>query len=244
MSNQKTVTPYGGQPEEKKKEVAEMFDNIAPKYDFLNHLLSMGIDKLWRRKVVKIIRSHQPKHILDVATGTGDLAIALMNAGPEKITGIDISAEMLEVAGKKVASARLENKISLQLGDSEKINFPDDSFDAVTVAFGVRNYENLKRGLSEMHRVLMPKAPLVILEFSKPKNRFFRWIYFFYFRNVLPLIGKLVSKDSRAYTYLPESVEAFPDGADFIDILKETGFNTVKSTPLTFGIATIYTAVK
>ena len=244
MSEQNTVTPYGGSQDEKKQEVASMFNNIAGHYDFLNHFLSVGIDKLWRKKVVKIIKSYQPKHILDMATGTGDLAIALTKANPEKITGVDLSKGMLEVGQKKVKDLGLQNQISLSLGDSENILFDNEHFDAITVAFGVRNYENLDQGLSEMYRVLKKDAPLVVLEFSKPRNWLFRKIYFFYFLNVLPFIGRLISKDSRAYTYLPESVKAFPDGEVFESKLKSTGFKSVKTRQLTFGIASIYEAVK
>lgn len=244
MSNTKVVTPYSGEQNEKKKEVASMFNNIAGNYDFLNHFLSMGIDKLWRKRVVKIVSKFQPKHILDVATGTGDLAIALLNAKPDKITGIDISEGMLEKGKIKIKELGVEDKIRLEYGDSENIHFEDQTFDAITVAFGVRNYQNLDKGLQEMYRVLKPDAPLVVLEFSKPSNWLFKQIYFFYFCNVLPFIGKIISKDSRAYTYLPESVRAFPDGSVFANKLKEAGFKTVKCTSLTFGISTIYEAVK
>ena len=244
MSNSKVVTPYGGDQNEKKNEVASMFNNIAGNYDFLNHFLSMGIDKLWRRKVVKMVKNVQAKHVLDVATGTGDLAIALLKANPDKITGIDISVGMLEKGKEKIKELKVDNIIHLEKGDSENIHFEEGTFDAITVAFGVRNYQNLDKGLSEMYRVLKPNAPLIVLEFSKPTNWFFKQIYFFYFCNVLPFIGRMVSKDSRAYTYLPESVKAFPDGSVFVNKLKETGFKTVRCTPLTFGISTIYEAVK
>lgn len=244
MSNTKVVTPYGGEQNQKKQEVASMFNNIAGNYDFLNHFLSMGIDKLWRRKVVRIVKKAKPTEVLDVATGTGDLAIALLKAEPKKIIGIDISEGMLEKGKEKIKDLKVDQKIHLEYGDSENIHFEDNRFDAITVAFGVRNYQNLDKGLSEMYRVLKPNAPLVVLEFSKPSNWFFKQIYFFYFCNVLPFIGKLISKDSRAYTYLPESVRAFPDGSVFANKLKEAGFKTVKCTSLTFGISTIYEAVK
>lgn len=244
MSNTKVVTPYGGEQNQKKQEVASMFNNIAGNYDFLNHFLSMGVDKLWRRKVVRIVKKAKPTEILDVATGTGDLAIALLKAEPKKIIGIDISEGMLEKGKEKIKDLKVDQKIHLEYGDSENIHFEDNRFDAITVAFGVRNYQNLDKGLSEMYRVLKPNAPLVVLEFSKPSNWFFKQIYFFYFCNVLPFIGKLISKDSRAYTYLPESVRAFPDGSVFANKLKEAGFKTVKCTSLTFGISTIYEAVK
>lgn len=244
MSNTKVVTPYGGEQNQKKEEVASMFNNIAGNYDFLNHFLSMGIDKLWRKKVVKIVKKVKPTEILDVATGTGDLAIALLKAEPKKIIGIDISEGMLEKGKEKIKDLKVDQTIHLEYGDSENIHFEDNRFDAITVAFGVRNYQNLDKGLSEMYRVLKPNAPLVVLEFSKPSNWFFKQIYFFYFCNVLPFIGRMISKDSRAYTYLPESVRAFPDGSVFANKLKEAGFKTVKCTSLTFGISTIYEAVK
>jgi demethylmenaquinone methyltransferase / 2-methoxy-6-polyprenyl-1,4-benzoquinol methylase len=244
MSDHNFVTPYGEEKGAKKEQVATMFNNISGNYDFLNHFFSMGIDKLWRKKVVKMLEQVRPKRILDVATGTGDLAIAALDANPEKVIGIDISEGMLEKGRKKVSSAKMDARIELQYGDSESIQFPNHYFDAVTVAFGVRNYQHLERGLSEMNRVLKPGAPLIVLEFSKPQNWFIRQLYYFYFCNVLPFIGKLVSKDPRAYTYLPESVRAFPDGEVFAGKLKEAGFKKVECTPLTFGISTIYRAEK
>ena len=244
MSDHSTVTPYGEEKGAKKEQVATMFNNIAGNYDFLNHFLSMGIDKLWRRKVVKMLKQVKPQHILDVATGTGDLAIAALGANPQKVTGIDISEGMLEMGRVKIKSRNLDKRIELRYGDSEAIDFPNAHFDAITVAFGVRNYQNLDKGLAEMHRVLKPGAPLIVLEFSKPENWFFKQLYYFYFCNVLPFIGKLVSKDPRAYTYLPESVRAFPDGKVFVQRLKDAGFKTVECTPLTFGISTIYRAEK
>jgi len=244
MTDPTVVTPYGGDKNAKKAEVASMFNNIAGNYDFLNHFFSMGIDKRWRKKVVRIVGKLRPQRILDVATGTGDLAIALTAVRPEKIIGIDISEGMLEKGRQKIMDQSLSNVIALQYGDSENIHFEDEQFDAVTVAFGVRNYQNLEKGLSEMHRVLKKGGVLVVLEFSKPSNWFFRQAYYFYFFNVLPFIGRMVSKDSRAYTYLPESVKAFPDGSVFAGKLKEAGFKTVKCTSLTFGISTIYEAGK
>jgi demethylmenaquinone methyltransferase / 2-methoxy-6-polyprenyl-1,4-benzoquinol methylase len=244
MSSTAPVTPYGEDKGSKKDQVAVMFNNIAGNYDFLNHFFSMGIDKLWRRRVVKMLKAEKPQHILDVATGTGDLAIAAMGAHPSKITGIDISEGMLEKGREKVKNLHLDATITLQYGDSEAIAFPDNHFDAITVAFGVRNYQHLEKGLEEMRRVLKPGALLLVLEFSKPRNWFIRQLYYFYFCNVLPFIGKLVSKDARAYTYLPESVRAFPDGEVFAGKLKDTGFKTVECIPLTFGISTIYRARK
>lgn len=238
------VTPYGENKGSKKEQVAVMFNNIAGHYDFLNHFFSLGIDKLWRKKVVQLLKAEKPKNILDVATGTGDLAIAAMDAAPENVTGIDISEGMLEIGREKVHRLRLDEKIRLQYGDSEAIDFEDNTFDAITVAFGVRNYQNLDQGLREMYRVLRPGGTLLVLEFSQPRNRLFRQLYYFYFCTVLPFIGKLISKDPRAYTYLPESVRAFPDGEVFAERLRMNGFKNVTCTPLTFGISTIYQARK
>lgn len=243
MSDTKTVKPYD-ETSGKKEQVATMFNNISGNYDFLNHFLSMGIDKLWRRKVVKMLKNEHPRLILDVATGTGDLAIANLGASPEKVIGIDISNGMLEMGREKIKKLNLNDKIELLNGDSENIQFPDQSFDAITVAFGVRNYENLDKGLAEMARVLKTGGTLIVLEFSKPTNWFFKKLYYFYFCNVLPFIGKIVSKDPRAYTYLPESVQVFPDGEKFAAHLKGAGFKTVECIPLTFGISTIYRAKK
>lgn len=237
------VTPYN-QSTEKKKQVAEMFNNIAHKYDFLNHLLSMGIDKLWRKKAIKLLRSNNPKHILDIATGTGDFAVESLKLNPTKIEGIDISQGMLDMGIKKMKENGYDSIINLSLGDSENIKFQDETFDAITVGFGVRNFENLEQGLSEMKRVLKTNGTAAILEFSKPRKFPIKQIYNLYFLNILPAIGKLVSKDARAYTYLPESVNAFPDGKDFETILLKVGFSEVKTYPLTFGIASIYIATK
>src|SRR5690554_517633 len=244
MKNIEDITPYGGTQSDKKGEVAQMFNNISARYDFLNILLSMGIDRIWRRKLAKEIKQHQPINILDVATGTGDLAVALVRTKAKKIVGVDISEGMLEVGKKKIAQLNLEKTIELQVGDSEQLAFEDESFNAVTVAFGVRNFQNLEKGLSEIYRVLKPQAPLAILEFSKPTNWFYRRIYFFYFNNVLPFVGRMISKDARAYSYLPESVHAFPDGLKFKQILKNVGFKKVKLKKLTFGICTLYVAIK
>lgn len=221
-----------------------MFDNIAARYDLLNHVLSLSIDKGWRKKVVKMASEGEPKLILDVATGTADLAIALKNAAPDKITGIDISAGMLEVGREKIEKKGLSKLISLEQADSENLPFPDNTFDAITVAFGVRNFENLKKGLSEMQRVLKPGGRLLVLEFSQPQKFPFKQIYNFYFKNILPTVGKLISKDSRAYTYLPESVQAFPYGEAFMKIMSECGYQKGRRIPVTFGIATIYEGLK
>ncbi|PTM04782.1 MAG: bifunctional demethylmenaquinone methyltransferase/2-methoxy-6-polyprenyl-1,4-benzoquinol methylase UbiE [Bacteroidetes bacterium] len=239
----KEVKPYN-EAGSKKEQVAEMFDNISERYDLLNHLLSLSIDKGWRKKVVKMASEGEPKLILDVATGTADLAIALAKAHPEKITGIDISAGMLSVGRTKVAKKNLSSLITLEQADSEDLPFPDATFDAITVAFGVRNFENLEKGLAEMLRVLKPGGRLLVLEFSQPQSFPFKQIYNFYFKFMLPTIGKLVSKDSRAYTYLPESVQAFPYGDAFSKIMTKVGYENGKRIPVTFGIATIYEGKK
>lgn len=239
----KEVKPYQAEGS-KKEQVAEMFDNISERYDLLNHLLSLSIDKGWRKKVVKLVSAKKPKLLLDVATGTADLAIALEKSHPEKITGIDISAGMLEVGRKKVAAKGLSQMITLQQADSENLPFEDNTFDAITVAFGVRNFENLEKGLSEMYRVLKPGGHLLVLEFSQPQGFPMKQLYSFYFKNILPTIGKMVSKDSRAYTYLPESVQAFPHGKAFMDIMEKCGYKKGVRIPLTFGIASIYEGLK
>lgn len=234
------LTPYDT-GESKKQQVATMFNNVAGTYDFLNHFFSVGIDKLWRRKLVKLIGIRQPKLILDVATGTADLAIAETALKPEKIIGIDISEKMLDVGREKIKSYP---SIELQLGDSENLQFEDNTFDAVSVSFGVRNFENVPAGLSEMRRVLKPSGKVYILEFSKPGNWLVQKLYYFYFCNVLPFVGKLVSKDARAYSYLPESVRLFPDGQKFVELLQQAGYKNIECKPLTFGISTIYIGEK
>lgn len=238
------VIPYKTKDSTKKEQVAEMFNNISPKYDFLNHFLSLGIDILWRKKAIKQLKQDAPKHILDVATGTGDFAIEALSLDPNKVIGVDISEGMLAYGKEKLKKKGLDNKIELQLGDSEKLNFSDNYFDAVIVSFGVRNFENLETGLGDILRVLKSDGKLVVLEFSKPKIFPFKQIYNFYFQYVLPTIGKLVSKDSSAYTYLPESVQAFPDGKDFLQILDKIGFKNTLCKPLTLGISSIYVAQK
>ncbi len=238
------VTPYQGSSNNKKEQVEQMFDNIALKYDFLNHFLSLGIDKLWRKKAVRLLKNYQPKSILDVATGTGDFAIAARKTNAEKIVGFDLSEKMIRVGEQKVKRLKLDHLIQFQKGDSENMPFGDESFDAITVAFGVRNFENLEIGLDEFFRVLKPGGVAVILEFSKPKHFPFKQLYKFYFFKILPFVGGLVSKDASAYSYLPESVMAFPDDHDFLSILIERGFDTAIQKRQTFGIATIYLAVK
>lgn len=224
----------------KKQQVENMFDGIAHKYDFLNRLLSFRIDILWRKKVVNILKSYQPKNILDVATGTADLAIALLPLNPESITGIDISAGMLAIGEQKIKEKKLTHIIKLQKADSENLPFRDEEFDAVTVAFGVRNFENLNKGLSEIYRVMKQNAPFVILEFSKVKKAPIKQLYTIYFQYITPFVGKLFSKDSQAYGYLPNSVEVFPEGEEMCVILQNVGFKKVICKSLSFGIASIY----
>jgi len=228
----------------KKDQVAQMFNRISGKYDFLNHFLSLGIDKGWRKKAIRTLKDIQPKTILDIATGTGDLAIASLSLNPDQVTGIDISEGMLAIGKKKVADQNLSDKISLAYGDSESLAYPEGSFDAITCAYGVRNFEHLEQGLREMYRVLKKGGKIAILEFSKPKQFPVRQFYAFYFRYILPNLGKAVSKDKTAYTYLPNSVALFPEGAAFCNILTKCGFSMAKAQPLTFGITTLYTAQK
>ncbi|MBA3827346.1 MAG: bifunctional demethylmenaquinone methyltransferase/2-methoxy-6-polyprenyl-1,4-benzoquinol methylase UbiE [Taibaiella sp.] len=229
----------------KKGQVADMFNNIASKYDFLNHFLSLGIDKGWRKKAIAAIAATNPSNILDVATGTGDMAIAAAKKiTPKKITGIDIADQMLEVGRKKITAANLDNIIHLQTGDSEALPFADKQFDAVMCAYGVRNFEHLQQGLQEMYRVMKPGGKVVILEFSHPKSFPVKQLYSFYFKYILPVVGKMVSKHSRAYTYLPESVMAFPEGRVFCAQLEACGFKNATARPLTFGVTTLYTAIK
>lgn len=221
-----------------------MFNNISRRYDFLNHFLSLGIDRGWRRKAIRLLEPLHPRQLLDVATGTGDFALEGLRLNPEKITGVDISEGMLEVGRKKILKRGLGDKIELLSGDSENLPFEENKFDAVTVGFGVRNFENLEKGLQEIHRVLKPGGMLVVLEFSKPVRFPFKQLYNIYFKAILPRIGSLVSKDSSAYTYLPESVAAFPDGKKFEDILTRVGFKNTACKSLTFGISSIYTGRK
>lgn len=240
------VTPYQSADQRAKKEqVAEMFDNIAHSYDQLNHLLSFGIDILWRKKAIKMIRGLKPQRLMDVATGTGDFALEAARMGVDaQIVGVDISKGMLEIGREKVRKRGLEKQIELKYGDSENLPFENNYFDVYTAAFGVRNFENLENGLTDMLRVLKPGGTGLILEFSKPASFPFKQLYWFYFRVILPTVGKLVSKDNRAYSYLPESVKAFPQGEDFLTIMRSCGYQNCKKRPLTGGIATIYTGEK
>jgi len=239
-----TVVPYKQDKSAKKDQVARMFDNISGNYDFLNHFLSMGIDISWRRKAIQLIAPIEPKKILDVATGTGDFAIEALKLNPELVVGVDISEGMLEVGRKKMKDRKLDDQVHLQYADSENLPFEENKFDAVIVAFGVRNFENLEKGLAEMLRVVRPGGRVVILEFSKPGKFPFKQLYNFYFKFVLPKIGRWVSKDSSAYTYLPESVQAFPDGEAFVKILNQLGYKNTACKPLTFGISSLYIGIK
>ena len=241
MSN---VKPYSDSDLTKKQQVEQMFDNISGKYDLLNRILSMGIDVSWRKKVVKSVKKQNPKTILDIATGTGDLAIAMAKATDAKITGFDLSAGMLEVGKRKIAEENLQDRIEMIQGDAEKMPFADDSFDVITVAFGVRNFENLKKGLDDIYRVLKPGGKLIILEFSQPQAAPMKQLYSFYSRYILPRIGKKISKDQSAYTYLPDSVKAFPHGDEMKKILKNSNFVEPFDKKLTFGIASIYESLK
>ncbi len=238
------VTPYKDSTLGKKEQVTQMFDTISGNYDNLNRVISFGIDIKWRKKVLKIVSDKKPKVILDIATGTGDLAILMAQTNAEKIIGLDISAGMLEVGKKKVEEKNLANVIELVLGDSENMPFEDNYFDAITVGFGVRNFENLEKGFAEILRVLKPNGVFVILETSVPDKFPYKQGYNFYSKNILPLIGKLFSKDNDAYGYLSESAAAFPYGEALNNILRKTGFIDVVAMPQTFGVATIYSASK
>lgn len=219
-----------------------MFDQISHRYDFLNHFLSLGIDKLWRKKAVKILRSFNPDTVLDVATGTADFAIAALDSGATEIVGIDISEGMLNVGREKVK--KYNGRIRLERGDSEHIQFTDQTFDAIIVAFGVRNFENLQKGLTEMNRVLKPGGHLIVLEFSKPSAFLVKQVYNFYFKYILPFWGNMLAKHKTAYSYLPESVMAFPEGEQFVTELKKAGYSSAENRPLSFGISSIYIAQK
>lgn len=232
--------------DERNQEIMEMFDSIAFRYDFINHLLSFGIDRIWRKRAIRAISRicSDAGRILDVASGTGDLAIAAMRIDPHHVTGIDISEKMLQEGREKIKRLSLQNRIDLLQGDSQKIEFDDDTFDVVMVAFGVRNFSDPLKGLSEMYRVLRRKGAVMVLEFSMPSGVPFRQLYRFYFLRILPVIGKLFSRNDFAYTYLPGSVMGFPVGKHFIDLLEKAGFRSVKQEKLSGGIASIYTGLK
>jgi len=240
----KVVKPYKSSDKSKKEQVAQMFDNISHKYDFLNHFLSLGIDRIWRRKAIKILKKGNPGSILDIATGTADFAIEAIALSPKKIVGVDISEGMLEKGKKKINKLELDNIISLSYGDSENLPFDNESFDAITVGFGVRNFEDLNKGLNEIKRVLKKDGQLAILEFSKPKKFPVKQSFYLYSKFLLPFFGRLFSRDKSAYTYLPASVEAFPEGEQFKNILAENGFSQINLKSLSGGIATIYSAIK
>ncbi len=239
----KSVTPYQSDTS-KKEQVKTMFNNIAGRYDFLNRVLSLRIDVYWRNKAIRALKKYKPQQILDVACGTGDFTIAALKTGAKSVIGVDISVQMLEVGKVKIKNKQLDNRIQLLEGDSENLQFTENNFDACTVAFGVRNFENLQKGIDEIYRVLKPGAPIVVLEFSKPKSFPFKQGYNFYFSTILPAIGRLVSGDSRAYTYLFESVSAFPEGDAFIQYLKNAGFKNCTCKRLSLGICSLYIAEK
>ncbi|WP_190811382.1 bifunctional demethylmenaquinone methyltransferase/2-methoxy-6-polyprenyl-1,4-benzoquinol methylase UbiE [Flagellimonas sp. S3867] len=240
----KKVKPYKDSDLGKKEQVRQMFDTISEDYDGLNRVISFGIDLKWRRKVVSILTKKAPKNILDIATGTGDLAIAMISTGAEKIVGLDISPGMLDVGKTKISAKNLQNTIEMMIGDSEKLPFDDNSFDAITVAFGVRNFENLEKGLSEILRVLKPGGSFVVLETSVPTKTPFKQGYRIYTKYILPTIGKIFSKDRSAYAYLSESASVFPHGEAFNNILDKIGFIGIENKPQTFGVASIYVATK
>lgn len=227
-----------------KVKISSMFNDIAPKYDFLNHFLSLGIDKRWRRKVIKLLSKKQYDKIIDVATGTGDLAVDLFKLKPNKIIGIDIAEKMVEIGNQKIQKKKLTEFIELKTGDSLEISYDDNTFDVATCSFGVRNFEDLNKGLTEIHRVLKIGGKIAILEFSNPKNKIIGFIYRFYFNNILPFFGRLFSKNNFAYKYLPQSVVVFPNREEFTKILDKVGFKKTSYKNLTSGIACIYIGVK
>ncbi len=223
------------------KAVTEMFDNISPRYDFLNHLLSFHIDKIWRRKTSKLVASHHPTAILDVATGTADLAIRMAkDTASANITGVDLSEKMLEIGREKITKKKLDQRITLEIGDASRLSFPDNSFDAVTVAFGVRNFENIEKGIFEMFRVCKEGGTLAVLEFSRPKSFWIKGPYNVYSKRILPLIGRILSGHRNAYHYLPSSIEHFPDAETFVKMMEQSGFREVKKRTFSGGIVTLY----
>ena len=238
------VTPYKNSELGKKDQVEQMFDKVSKNYDFLNRVLTFGIDISWRKKVVKVIAKNNPKQILDIATGTGDFAIMLAKLNPEKVIGLDISQGMLDMGIEKIKNKKLDGLIDMIQGDSENMPFEDNSFDAITVGFGVRNFENLDKGLQEIKRVLKPNGVLTILETSQPEKFPMKQLFKFYSKFIIPTVGNLFSKDKNAYSYLPESAAAFPYGENFNNILLKNGFNSATNRSLTFGIAAMYTAKK
>lgn len=235
-----SVTPYQNPEASKRIQVEEMFDNIAPSYDLLNRMLSLGIDVQWRKKAIRLLADYQPKVIVDIATGTADFAVAAKKLNPSQIIGIDISNEMLRIGREKISKKGLDSLIELRQGDSEALELESNSVDAVTVGFGVRNFENLRKGLGEIKRVLRPGGAVAILEPSFPTRFPLKQLFTFHFKVLTPLIGKMISGDNAAYTYLPESVKAFPNGAEFVEICKEVGFKSAEYKPLTLGICSLY----
>jgi len=242
--SQEQVKPIPSAPQGKKEQVAKMFDSISGNYDFLNHFLSLNIDKIWRKKAVAKLKAIDPMRILDVATGTGDLALETLKLNPKVVIGIDISNGMLAKGREKMTKLGKSDMIQLMQGDSENIEFDDAYFDAITVGFGVRNFENLDKGLAEMNRVLRVGGMVVVLEFSKPTSFPIKQFYNFYFQTILPLWGRFISKNNFAYTYLPESVRAFPDGKDFVKLMEKAGFKEIQQERLTFGICSLYSGIK
>lgn len=241
----KKVIPYKDSELGKKEQVAQMFDNISENYDGMNRMISFGIDVKWRKKVVELVKKCNPTDVLDIATGTGDLVINIAkNTSATKIIGLDISEGMLNVGKEKIIKEKLTDKIEMILGDSEKMPFEDNRFDAITVSFGVRNFEHLEKGLAEILRVLKPSGTFVILETSVPEKTPFKQGYNFHSKIILPLMGKLFSKEGSAYSYLSESASKFPYGEELNNILRKVGFIDVENNPQTFGVATIYTATK
>ena len=244
MTQLKSVKPYDEEGP-KKEQIEQMFDNVAGRYDFLNRLLSLGVDISWRRRLISELKTYEPKYILDMATGTADLAIMAANRLPEiRVCGIDLSKNMISVGDQKVAKKKLTNRIVLEVGDSEDLHLEDETFDGAMVAFGVRNFENLKKGMGEMMRVLKKGKPLLILEFSRPTIFPVKQVFNVYFRWILPTIGRLLSKDPKAYTYLYESVQAFPEYDQMKEIMEEVGFVNCRWEALTFGICTLYIGEK
>lgn len=243
VSERMEVKPYQEETG-KKEQIEKMFDSISGRYDFLNRFLSLGTDVYWRKLMVNRLRKKQPKNILDIATGTADVAIAMRKISPEQIIGLDLSEGMLEIGREKVKKKGLGNLIQLVKGDSENLPYQENTFEAVTVAFGVRNFENLLKGLSEMNRVMKPGGKVVILEFSRPRIFPIKQLYDFYFRYFCPWWGKLISKDDSAYRYLYESVNAFPEGNNFLEVAQKAGFKELKAERVTFGIVSLYTGVK
>lgn len=238
------IVPYKNSKIGKKEQVEDMFDTIAGKYDFLNHFLSLGVDKIWRKKVCKIVSKISHHKILDMASGTGDLAIAMAKLNPQIIKGMDISRKMLEIGEMKVEKKSLSHIITFQQGNAEDTKEPADYYDVVTCAFGVRNFENMPKGIQEIKRILKPKGHFIVLELSMPRNVLLKSFYYMYFRGVLPILGKIISRDSAAYTYLPESVKKFPKAEKFIEILEQEGFRNCSYEILNFGISTIFIGEK